>query len=80
MASKILLVFVEDDAQESFLRPLVLRLAEEAGVSLQINVRHASGGVGATLKALSQFASGYEKGTESLPDGILAAVDANCHG
>lgn len=80
MASKTLLLFVEDDAQESFLRPLAKRLAQDAGVPIDIITRHASGGVGATLRSLKEFVRRHGNGHEALPDGLLVAVDANCHG
>jgi hypothetical protein len=80
MPGKELLLFVEDEAQETFLRPLIIRLGRERGVELTVRVRNCRGGVGATLNAIKEYARHHRRGMESLPDGVVAAVDANCHG
>ena len=74
------LLFVEDDAQEAFLARLVERLAREAGTSLSVRVRAGRGGCGRVLGQLRDFAGARKKGTESLPAGMVVAVDANCRG
>lgn len=74
------LMFVEDDAQETFLKRLVERLACEAGVELRLRVRISQGGSGRVLNQLKSYVAGWKAGTEGLPAGLVVAVDANCHG
>jgi len=74
------LMFVEDDAQEAFLRRLVGRLASESGVDLTVRVRSAHGGAGRVLNQLKTYAARWKVGQESLPDGLIVALDANCQG
>jgi hypothetical protein len=75
-----LLMFVEDDAQETFLKRLVERMACEAGIKLTVRVRIAHGGSGSVLNQLKSYATGWKAGRELLPAGLLVAVDANCQG
>jgi hypothetical protein len=49
------LMFVEDDAQETFLKRLVERLACEAGVMLTLRVRIAQGGPGRGHSAIARW-------------------------
>jgi hypothetical protein len=75
-----LLLFVEDSAQEKFLRAMLQRLAREAGLEVTIRVRTATGGVSKVLVQLSDFIAEVERNLASLPDGLVVAVDANCKG
>lgn len=74
------LMFVEDDAQEIFLKRLVGRLASEAGVKLTLKVRSAQGGSGWVFNHLKSYAASWKAGKETLPAGLVVAVDANCQG
>jgi hypothetical protein len=74
------LLFVEDDAQESFLKRLVGRLASEAGVNLSLKVRVAQGGSGWVVNHLKRYAAGWKAGREVSPAGLIVALDANCQG
>jgi hypothetical protein len=55
------LMFVEDDAQEAFLKRLVERLASEAGVNLTLKVRTAQGGSGWVLNHLKTYAASWKR-------------------
>lgn len=74
------LLFVEDDAQEAFLKSLVERLSSEAGVHLTARVRTANGGSGWVLNHLKSYAARWKAGHETLPAGLVVALDANCQG
>jgi hypothetical protein len=74
------LMFVEDDAQEAFLKCLVGRLASEAGVDLTLKVRIAQGGSGWVLNHLKSYAASWKAGKEVLPAGLVVGLDANCQG
>lgn len=74
------LMFVEDDAQEAFLRRLVGRLASESRVDLTVRVRSARGGAGWVVSQLKSYVTRWKAGQESLPAGLIVAVDANCQG
>jgi len=73
------LLFVEDDAQEVFIRRLVECLAQKDGIRLTITVC-AAGGYGRVLRQLQNFVKHWKMGRALLPDGIVVAVDANCRG
>jgi len=75
-----ILLILEDAAQEAFLRPLVERLSGEAGIPLSMRVRSSQGGYGKALSALRAYVQAVKNAKENLVDGILVAVDANCHG
>ena len=74
------LMFVEDDAQETFLKRLVERLSAEAGVNLKMRVRSAHGGAGFALSQLKSYVANWRADKERSPAGLVVAVDANCHG
>lgn len=75
-----LLMFVEDVGQEKFLSALIRRMAQEASVGLGLRVRSARGGVGRVLDELEGFVRSAERGHVELPDALVVAIDANCHG
>jgi hypothetical protein len=75
-----ILLFVEDSAQEKFLRAMLDRLAQEAAVPLFVRVRTATGGYGKVLGQLSDFVKQVAGGFARLPDGLVVAVDADCRG
>lgn len=72
-------LFVEDAAHEELLKGLVLRIAKEEEVFLQVRVRSASGG---HPRALAEFRL-FQKVTTAAPadrsaDLVVVAIDANC--
>jgi hypothetical protein len=75
-----LLLLAEDDAQENFVGTLVRRIAEDAGIPLNLRIRSALGGFGKVLEELQNLAKACERGAESVPDLVVVAVDANCKG
>lgn len=74
------LLFVEDVAQERFLTALLKRMAADRSVPLTVRVRSARGGFARVLGQLEEFANAVEKGQDTLPDGLVVSVDANCRG
>jgi hypothetical protein len=75
-----LLLFAEDDAQEKFVGALVRRIAGELEIPVKLRVRSSRGGFGMVLRELKSFSTACERGAETTPDVIVAAVDANCTG
>lgn len=69
-------LFAEDVAHERFLGALVGRLATETGITAEVKLRSARGGYGAALGELKL----YQRAVQSLPDVLVAAIDANCSG
>ena len=80
MPKLTILLFVEDRAQESFIKPLLARICREAGAEATISVRSASRGFGQVKHRLDQLLKDWQKGQQSLPDVIVAAADANSVG
>jgi len=75
-----ILLFVEDAAQEKFLKPLILRMAKEEGCHFHVRPRSVTGGFPKVLGEIEKLAQSYQKGMVSLPDKILVCIDANCQG
>ncbi len=73
-------LFVEDRAHEEFLKPLVRRVAQEAGRSLTIRSYSARGGHPRALDELQTFQRLVERGVLGLsePDVLVVGIDANC--
>ena len=74
------LLFAEDDAQERFVGTLVRRIARECEVPADLRVRSTHGGYGSVLKELARFTRACGQGSETMPDVVVVAVDANCRG
>jgi hypothetical protein len=75
-------VFAEDRAHEEFLRPLVQRILRENGAKGEVNIRAARGGYPNALreyKSYQQNLLGQIAGMV-IPDILVVAIDANCHG
>lgn len=71
--------FLEDIAQEGFLKALVSRLLKEKGIPpdcLLHDVRNASGGRGKALGELRKFLMDVSH----QPDVLVIAIDGNCRG
>lgn len=73
-------LFVEDYAHQQFLGALLQRLAEESGVSIQLDWRSARRGHGAVVKEFKQYLRDVQMQGDERPDLIVAATDANCKG
>jgi hypothetical protein len=73
-------LFVEDNAHEELLRPLVERVASEEQLSVAVHVRSARGGHGRALAEFDLYQRLSEKGLRSgpLPDLIVVGIDGNC--
>lgn len=74
------LLFVEDMAQEQFLKKIALRVANETSVAVSVKVRSAYGGSVKVINELEKYVSRWECGKESLFDILIIGIDANCHG
>ncbi len=75
-----LILILEDAAQEALLIPLVNRMAAGEGVSPRIRIRSASRGFARVVGQLSSLEKDCRDGLESMPDAVVAVVDANCKG
>jgi hypothetical protein len=75
-------LFVEDRAHEDFVGAIVRRIARDENRQIQVRVRAARGGYPRLLSELDLYQkivlSGFA--TMSLPDVLVIAADANCHG
>jgi len=81
MSKRIVIDLIcEDNAQESFLRPLIQRLAGERGYSARINVLSAGGGAPRVRASVSLWEKRVGSGDRAAPDVLVVAHDANCRG
>jgi hypothetical protein len=72
-------LFAEDRAHETFLCPLLERLARENEKEVRVRVRSARGGHGQAIAELRIYQRGFEKGIGGqLPDLLVVAIHANC--
>lgn len=81
MAEEVFAVLVaEDRAHELFLKPLLHRLAEESGVTMEIRVISAQGGHGVALSEYRtyQAARAVLFAGDPAPDLVVVALDGNC--
>ena len=74
-------LFAEDLAHEELIKPLVVRLATEADVDVELRVISARGGHPRVKQELALFRTVVEKGfRDRVPDLIVVVVDGNCTG
>jgi len=75
-------LFVEDRAHEEFVGAVVRRIARAENRQIQLRVRAARGGYPRVLSELDLYQKLVLKGLAgmSLPDVLVIAADANCHG
>lgn len=75
-------LFVEDRAHEELIGAILRRIARQEGRDLQLRARAARGGYPHVLFELQLYQRLVLKGLAgmSLPDVLVVAVDANCHG
>lgn len=74
----VLDLFVEDRAHEEFLKPLVLRIAKEENVAVQVRVRSARGGHARAIEEFRLFQRLIEQGSAAAPDFVVVGIDGNC--
>ncbi len=73
-------LFVEDSSHRLIIEPLVRRIAEEAGASIQLNWRNAVGGHGRVVQELGGYLRDLARQGGPWPAVIIVATDANCDG
>lgn len=75
-------LFVEDRAHEEFVGAIVRRIARDQNRQIQLRVRAARGGYLRVLNELDLYQTMVVSGLAmlSLPDVLVVAADANCHG
>lgn len=71
-------LFVEDRAHEEFLKPLLLRIANEEKVAVEVRVRSARGGHARAIEEFRLFQRLIQKGAEAAPDFVVVGIDGNC--
>jgi hypothetical protein len=82
MADKLRVAFfLEDSAQESFIPPLFLRLADEGGFGLhQFDIRILCSRGGGSLEAYTKFLLEAARFPHLTADLLVVGSDANCKG
>lgn len=71
-------LFVEDKAHESFIRPLLERVAREKNLIVRCQVRSALGGRPRVFRELKLYNQHLVKNIMDTPDLLVVAVDSNC--
>ena len=74
------LLFGEDLVHEIVVGALVRRMARDRGMSIEVTSRSCVGGRGTVLSQVRAFVKELPTGTDSLPDLLVVALDANCRG
>ena len=73
-------LFVEDYAHRQFVGALLERLAHERGINIRLDSRNATGGHGKVAREFDRYLHDIKRQSDSLPDLIVIATDANCGG
>ncbi len=71
-------LFVEDRAHEEFLKPLLLRIAREEKVAVEVRVRSARGGHARAIEEFRLLQRLIQKGAEAVPNLVVVGIDGNC--
>ena len=71
-------LFCEDRAHRQFLEPLLLRVAQEEGVSTSPRIRSARGGHPRALAAFRDYQSVAAASGGPSADLVVVAIDTNC--
>ncbi|MGC9261689.1 MAG: hypothetical protein ACP5I8_16615 [Phycisphaerae bacterium] len=74
------ILFAEDSAHEQIIGSMLRRLAHTMGVNISLKCLNATGGHGQVLAALKRFVSDITRRQVPVPELIVVAIDANCHG
>ncbi len=73
-------LFGEDFAHRHVIGELVLRLARDAGVAVQLDWRNAAGGRPRLIGEFQRFLRDLQRQSDLDPDIVVVATDANCAG
>ncbi|MDG4603320.1 MAG: DUF4276 family protein [Defluviicoccus sp.] len=73
-------LFVEDFAHQEIIGAILQRLAQDAGVRLNLDWRSARHGHGKVVQEFKEYVRDLRNQDQSLPDLIVIATDANCKG
>ena len=73
-------LFVEDAAHRKVIGALVIRLAAEQGIDIQLDWHTATGGHGRVAQKFAQYLRDFRFEGGPRHDLIIVAVDANCQG
>jgi len=74
-------IFAEDLAHEALIKPLVVRLASESQVDVEVRVISARGGHPRVKEELAVYRTVVERGLlDRVPDLIVVVIDGNCTG
>jgi hypothetical protein len=71
-------LFVEDRAHEEFLKPLLLRVAEEEGFQVDVRIRSARGGHGKAIQEFQTYQKLVQRGLLDAPALVVVGIDGNC--
>lgn len=74
-----IVLFGEDKAHQIIIENFIIRLADEAGVSVQLDWRSHTGGDRYAMK-LRVYMDQLTRSRESYPDLIVVVIDSNCAG
>jgi hypothetical protein len=77
---KVFTYFVEDEAQEVFIKALIQRLSTDAGISIQHNPGSVVTGGSRSLVALKTFLREEQHRRVLATDVLVLSVDGNCQG
>jgi len=80
MRSRQVEIFCEDEGHEVVVGSLVLRLADEAEIGVELHAASVRGGHGKALTELEEFIGEMRHGRRGQPDLLVVAIDANCFG
>ena len=75
-----LVLFVEDFAHQEVIGALVRRLAADLGLEVRLEWRSARHGYGRVVQEFKEYLRNFERQRVPVPDLIVVATDANCHG
>ena len=73
-------LFMEDNAHERFIKSLIERIASEASIHVQCDVRNATGGIPKMRGELRRFLRSYTDITSPIFDVLIIVQDADYYG
>lgn len=75
-----IVLFVEDEAHEIFIKALTQRITNEMNVHATLQIRCSRGGIGKVLTTLGRYIKDIKQGAEPHPDLLIVCTDSNCKG
>jgi len=75
-----IVLFTEDYGHEEFVTALIERLSRENGIPVKLIPRSVRGGYGKVVAEFRAYLHDLDREREELPDLLIVATDANCHG